>query len=396
MTAAVVPKEHTPSSAKVSTDLAEGDPTDDPNGLQFEGAFHSDISDEGVWICEMQNVDNDTEEYNTVVEFTPLEENDSDFWTVPDANLGSGPTSFVVRPIAVFSGVAFTYIDEENKLESLQTPVMLHGCMTRFEYLLRNGWSSSNSHTHQCCDGCKTLGPYGQRCEKTNCRGHNTVEVNSFEINEVNMRHIGDSLVHELEKNQSDSVVTKSKLTSSYSDHQLRILNKLSTNLGPTNQPIDNPNSQFSVDSTSTLFALPTDDPTFQTSTHKPTNNMSSDNTLLFDFQLPSPAYSSSSPQANNASVMGKVDLHPPHLPDSFPVIFDSGASLAISPSKTDFAGPIETFPHVRYLGGMANGMKIEGVGKIKWSFRTKSGMITIHSKCYYVPASKARLISPQ
>ena len=40
--------------------------------------------------------------------------------------------------------------------------------------------------------------------------------------------------------------------------------------------------------------------------------------------------------------------------------------------------------------------MKIEGVGKIKWNFRTKEGMLTIHSKCYCVPDAKACLISPQ
>ena len=69
-------------------------------------------------------------------------------------------------------------------------------------------------------------------------------------------------------------------------------------------------------------------------------------NTLQFDFSLPSSSSGPSFPQANNASAMGNVDLHPSHLPDSFPVIFDSGASLAISPSKSDFSGPIKTFSY--------------------------------------------------
>ena len=102
------------------------------------------------------------------------------------------------------------------------------------------------------------------------------------------------------------------------------------------------------------------------------------------------------SPYAYNACTMGSVDLHPPTLPSGFPVIFDTGASLAISPSKDDFSGKIEMFPYDRFLGGMAEGMRIEGVGNIKWSFRSKDGVITLHSRCYCVPASKAHLISPQ
>ena len=101
-------------------------------------------------------------------------------------------------------------------------------------------------------------------------------------------------------------------------------------------------------------------------------------------------------PLAYNAAIMGRVDLYQPHPPSSFPVIFDTGASLAISPSKDDFAGTITPFDTPQRLGGMANGMNIEGVGIIKWSFRTTHGILTIHSRCYYVPDSKARLISPQ
>ena len=105
----------------------------------------------------------------------------------------------------------------------------------------------------------------------------------------------------------------------------------------------------------------------------------------------------SSIPLSYNASqFMGKVDLFGTSLPGKFPVIFDSGASLAISPDKQDFSGPIEMFDYDRRLGGMAKGMRIEGVGTIKWSFKTKTGILTIHSRCYYVPAAGAHLISPQ
>ena len=46
-------------------------------------------------------------------------------------------------------------------------------------------------------------------------------------------------------------------------------------------------------------------------------------------------------PQAYNAALLGKVDLVPHDSPAAFKVIFDSGASLAISPSKEDFVGDI-------------------------------------------------------
>ena len=108
--------------------------------------------------------------------------------------------------------------------------------------------------------------------------------------------------------------------------------------------------------------------------------------------QLPSPA------AYNTATgLLGTVDLKP-HTPLSppFSVIFDSGASLAISPCKEDFVGPIQPLPHERRLGGMAAGMLIEGIGTVRWTFKADGKFLVVNSRCYYVPDSKARLISPQ
>ena len=100
---------------------------------------------------------------------------------------------------------------------------------------------------------------------------------------------------------------------------------------------------------------------------------------------------------ALSAPTLGNVDLYPIHnMPSSFPVILDSGASLAISPSEEDFVGPITYYTSERSLGGMAGGMAIKGIGKIAWSYKTPTGILTIHSKCYYVPTASARLLSPQ
>ena len=94
---------------------------------------------------------------------------------------------------------------------------------------------------------------------------------------------------------------------------------------------------------------------------------------------------------------LGNVDLYPLNeMPTSFPVIVDSGASLAISPSETDFVGPIHYYDSERLLGGMAGGMNIKGIGKVAWSFKTDNGILTVHSKCYLVPSANARLLSPQ
>ena len=98
-----------------------------------------------------------------------------------------------------------------------------------------------------------------------------------------------------------------------------------------------------------------------------------------------------------NTPTLGAVDLYPlGDTPSSFSVIVDSGASLAISPNEADFVGPIAYYSSERRLGGMAGGMQIKGIGKVAWSVKADDGILTVHSKCYYVPQAKTRLLSPQ
>lgn len=59
-----------------------------------------------------------------------------------------------------------------------------------------------------------------------------------------------------------------------------------------------------------------------------------------------------------------------------FQVIFDTGASLAISPFAEDFIEPVTPLPTDRKLGGMANGLNIAGVGLIKWCFKSNNKLI--------------------
>ena len=45
----------------------------------------------------------------------------------------------------------------------------------------------------------------------------------------------------------------------------------------------------------------------------------------------------------------------------------------------------------------MAQGLKIDGIGVVTWTFRNADGSeLTIRSQCYYVPNAKVRLLSPQ
>jgi hypothetical protein len=80
-----------------------------------------------------------------------------------------------------------------------------------------------------------------------------------------------------------------------------------------------------------------------------------------------------------------------------FPSIMDTGASLAISGNKSDFVGKMQRVAEGLCLGGMANGMPIEGVGDVIWTFDDVQGNeISIKTKAYYVPKAKSRLLSPQ
>jgi hypothetical protein len=86
------------------------------------------------------------------------------------------------------------------------------------------------------------------------------------------------------------------------------------------------------------------------------------------------------------------------HAPsDKKPVIFDTGASLAITHDKADFDGPLTVPNGDLRLGGMANGLRIEGVGPVTWTFSNgENDDVVVRSMAYYVPKAKARLLSPQ
>ena len=76
-------------------------------------------------------------------------------------------------------------------------------------------------------------------------------------------------------------------------------------------------------------------------------------------------------------------------LPQSpkHPIIFDTGASLAITPHLTDFVGPVSNTTNNLRLGGMSNEMRISGIGLVIWGFETTTGAtLPVTSMAYHVP----------
>jgi hypothetical protein len=51
------------------------------------------------------------------------------------------------------------------------------------------------------------------------------------------------------------------------------------------------------------------------------------------------------------------------------PIIFDTGAILAISPNQHDFVKPPTSLSRLMTLEGMANDLEIKGIGTIAWTF---------------------------
>jgi Reverse transcriptase (RNA-dependent DNA polymerase) len=87
--------------------------------------------------------------------------------------------------------------------------------------------------------------------------------------------------------------------------------------------------------------------------------------------------------------------LDSPSFTDCVPVIFDTGASLAITSHLSDFVGPVTAYE--LKLGGMAKDKKITGRGLVIWNFKSTTGTIVpVKTMAYYVPEADTRLLSPQ
>ena len=78
----------------------------------------------------------------------------------------------------------------------------------------------------------------------------------------------------------------------------------------------------------------------------------------------------------------------------TFPVIWDSGASISLSPSRADFVGPLEPSSLLRRVQGIGKSVAIKGEGHVAWSFLDTAGQLrTLKVPAYYVPGATARLL---
>jgi hypothetical protein len=80
---------------------------------------------------------------------------------------------------------------------------------------------------------------------------------------------------------------------------------------------------------------------------------------------------------------------------DTFDVIWDSGASMCVTPDRNDFVGPLTNAPIGLKLQGLAKGIRIQAVGHVLWSIVDSYGRLR-HLKlpAYHTPDAPCRLLS--
>ena len=79
-----------------------------------------------------------------------------------------------------------------------------------------------------------------------------------------------------------------------------------------------------------------------------------------------------------------------------FPVVFDSGASISITPVKEDFIEPLKPSP-ISAINNLTGSTKIEHCGRVRWTVNNKNGFpVSIETTAIYLPNAEVRLFSPQ
>ena len=81
--------------------------------------------------------------------------------------------------------------------------------------------------------------------------------------------------------------------------------------------------------------------------------------------------------------------------PEIMKLIWDSGASILITPNKDDYVDDLKPLPNPICLNGLAKGLKIAGIGKVHWNvLDTSSKLQILKIPAYHVPESPMRLLS--
>jgi hypothetical protein len=78
-----------------------------------------------------------------------------------------------------------------------------------------------------------------------------------------------------------------------------------------------------------------------------------------------------------------------------YSVVWDSRASVSISPDKNNFIGPLDSPCAITYLNGIAKGLQIEGFGHVMWAINNSSGNLKmVRVPGYYAPKVRVQLLS--
>ena len=99
-------------------------------------------------------------------------------------------------------------------------------------------------------------------------------------------------------------------------------------------------------------------------------------------------------------SIQGKTNSTTTQLyttsDDTLPIVIDSGASISVTPCKTDFSGQAQRLEN-QHVDGITETATIEGIGIVKWSLHDDFGNTReVETLAYYMPQAKIRLLSPQ
>lgn len=80
-------------------------------------------------------------------------------------------------------------------------------------------------------------------------------------------------------------------------------------------------------------------------------------------------------------------DTTTPMTPDLVPIIIDTGATVTITPFKTDFISHIQPVQTTR-IQGIASGLQVEGIGTVRYNFINHAGdhQTLLLSHCLYIP----------
>lgn len=79
------------------------------------------------------------------------------------------------------------------------------------------------------------------------------------------------------------------------------------------------------------------------------------------------------------------------------PLIIDAGASITVTPYKTDFVSTIQPVQSVE-MKGIASGLQVQGIGDVSSNFYNDNNEIQtlLLRNCLYVPHCTARLLCPR